>query len=164
VARLIGVDVGGTFTDVVVLEEGSIRGSKVPTRAHQADGVAAAVSGGREDVFLHGTTAATNALLEERGARVALVTDAGYEDVIEIARQDRPSLYDSFADRPRPLVERDRRFGLAADEDGLVAAVAAADPEVVAVALIESYLDATREVGLARRMEATLGCPWNGDW
>ncbi len=157
--RLIGVDVGGTFTDVVVLDEGTIHGAKVPTRPQQADGVAAAVSGGRDDVFLHGTTAATNALLEERGARVALVTDAGYEDVIEIARQDRPSLYDAFADRPRPLVERDRRFGLGSDEEELLAALAATDPEVVAISLIESYLDPGREIELERRLGAELGRP-----
>jgi N-methylhydantoinase A len=159
VTRLIGVDVGGTFTDVVVLHEGSIGGRKVPTRPHQADGVAAAVDGAREDVFLHGTTAATNALLEERGARVALVTDAGYEDLVEIARQDRPSLYDAFADRPRPLVEREHRFGLGSDEEALLAAIAAAEPEVVAVCLLESFADPAREVELERRLEATLGTP-----
>ncbi|MEX1343980.1 MAG: hydantoinase/oxoprolinase family protein [Candidatus Limnocylindrales bacterium] len=157
--RLMGVDVGGTFTDVVILDEGAIEGRKVPTSPHQADGVAAAVSGAREDVFLHGTTAATNALLEERGARVALVTDAGYEDIIEIARQDRPSLYDGFADRPRPLVERDQRFGLGPDEEALIAAVAAADPDVVAISLLESYADPGREIELERRLEAAVGRP-----
>ena len=86
------------------------------------------MAGVAEDVFLHGTTAATNALLEERGARVALVTDAGYEDVIEIARQDRPSLYDSFADRPRPLVAREQRLGFDGDADALLAALSAAEP------------------------------------
>ena len=68
------MDVGGTFTDVVVFDGRSIRGRKVPTSPNQADGVTAAVSGQRDDVFLHGTTAATNALLEERGARVAGVS------------------------------------------------------------------------------------------
>ena len=77
--------------------------------------VAAAVTGGEDDVFLHGTTAATNALLEERGARVGLLTDPGYEDLIEIARQDRPPLYDSLVDRPHPLVPRERRFSSPAE-------------------------------------------------
>lgn len=158
-ARLIGVDVGGTFTDIVVLDEGTIRGSKVPTSPDQADGVAAAVSGDSPDVLMHGTTAATNALLEERGARVALVTDAGYEDVIEIARQDRPSLYDSFDDRPRPLVERDHRFGLTGDADDLVSAVAAADPEVVAVSLLGSFADARGEAHIAQRLDTGLSVP-----
>ena len=66
-ARLIGVDVGGTFTDVVVLDEGVVEARKVPTSVDQAEGVVGAVSGHADDSFLHGTTAATNALLEERG-------------------------------------------------------------------------------------------------
>ena len=65
---------------------------------------------GRPDVLAHGTTVATNALLERRGARVALVATRGFADVIEIARQDRPSLYDPFVDRPAPLVPRALRF------------------------------------------------------
>jgi N-methylhydantoinase A len=159
VARLIGVDVGGTFTDVVELEGQAIHSRKVPTSPNQADGVAAAVSGERGDTFLHGTTAATNALLEERGARVALVTDAGYEDLIEIARQDRPSLYDSLADRPRPLVERDLRFGVVSDLDESTAAIAETRPEVVAISLIDSYVDPTREAELERALAAALGVP-----
>ncbi len=158
-AQMIGVDVGGTFTDVVVFDEGVVQGKKVPTSPDQADGVADAVSGGSEDLFLHGTTAATNALLEERGARVALVTDAGFEDVIEIARQDRPSLYDSFADRPRPLVSRDHRFGFSGDPDDLASALAAADPEVVAISLIDSYMDPDTEAELDRRLSSRLSLP-----
>jgi N-methylhydantoinase A len=159
VARLIGVDVGGTFTDVVVLDDGVIHGSKVLTSLDQADGVAEAVTGAADDAFLHGTTAATNALLQERGARVALVTDAGYEDVLEIGRQDRPSLYDSFADRPRPLVGRDERIGFDGDPGRLLETVAAADPEVVAISLIESYADPTVEADLERRLASALPVP-----
>lgn len=140
---IIGVDVGGTFTDVVVLREGQISDRKVPTTADQSVGVAEAVSGDADDVFLHGTTVATNTLLEERGARVALLTDAGYEDLLEIGRQDRPSLYDSSVDRPRPLVPRDLRF---ADPDAVTGA------EIVAVGLIDSYLDGTAERELALRL------------
>jgi len=155
-AQLIGVDVGGTFTDVVVFDEGGVHGRKVPTSPDQAEGVTAAVTGGSSDLFLHGTTTATNALLEQRGARVALVTDAGYEDLIEIARQDRPSLYDSFADRPHPLVERDYRFGFTGDPDELVAALASAGPEVVAISLLESYADPSAEAELERRVSSAL--------
>ncbi|HZD21843.1 MAG TPA: hydantoinase/oxoprolinase N-terminal domain-containing protein, partial [Acidimicrobiia bacterium] len=97
---IIGVDVGGTFTDVVVVDEGRLVGKKVPTTADQSQGVVAAIDEPGAGVFLHGTTVATNTLLEERGAEVTLLTDAGYEDLIEIARQDRPSLYDSSVDRP----------------------------------------------------------------
>ncbi len=155
---LIGVDVGGTFTDLVVLDDEGLHGRKVPTSPHQADGVAMAVSGERDDVFLHGTTAATNALLEGRGARVALVTDEGYEDLIEIARQERPSLYDPFADRPPPLVPRAARFGFDGNADTLLAALARAEPEAVAISLLESYADATTEIELERYCTA-LGVP-----
>ena len=121
--KIIGVDVGGTFTDVVVFDGDVITGEKVPTSLDQSRGVVRAVSGGPDDVFLHGTTAATNALLEGKGALVALVTDAGYEDIIEIGRQDRPSLYDSSVDRPAPLVDRSRRHGYDGDWRALLKSV-----------------------------------------
>src|SRR5207248_4717453 len=114
---------------------------------------------GRASLLAHGTTIATNALLERRGATVALVTDAGFEDVIEIARQDRPSLYDPFVDRPSPLVERDHRLGvrgrLAADGtelepldlDGLLPLPDAT--EAVAVCLLHSDLSPRHEIAVA---------------
>src|SRR4029077_18935880 len=95
----VGVDVGGTFTDLVTLVNGELRIAKVPsTPSDQSEGVMTAVGTtgvdpGRVDAFAHGTTVATNALLERRGARTALVTTEGFRDVIEIARQTRPSLY-----------------------------------------------------------------------
>lgn len=141
---IIGVDVGGTFTDIVVASEGRLVGRKVLTTADQSQAVVAAVGGVEAGVFIHGTTAATNTLLEERGARVALVTDPGYEDLIEIERQDRPSLYDSSIDRPRPLVPRHRRVSDPA---------LASDADIVAISLIDSYRDPTRERTLADRVE-----------
>jgi len=141
VGAIIGVDVGGTFTDVVMIGDGTIWGRKVPTTPDQSDGVATAVSGLDSDMFLHGTTAATNTLLEERGARVGLVTDPGYEDMIEIGRQDRPSLYDSSVDRPQPLVPRHRRHS----DPGTVA-----DADIVAVVLLDSYRDGSKEAALAQ--------------
>lgn len=158
-ALVIGVDVGGTFTDIVEFDGSSITGRKVPTSADQAEGVVGAVSGDAGDVFLHGTTAATNALLEGKGAAVSLVTDAGYEDLIEIGRQDRPSLYDSSVDRPRPLVNRDHRHGYAGDVGAVIAAVAAAEPEIVAVGLVESYLDAGPEEVLEGEIAEALEIP-----
>ncbi|MFP4554923.1 MAG: hydantoinase/oxoprolinase family protein [Actinomycetota bacterium] len=140
----LGVDVGGTFTDVVVLEDGVLTGRKVPTTPDQSDGVAEAVAGLDAEVFLHGTTAATNTLLEEKGADVALVTNEGYEDLIEIGRQDRPALYDSSIDRPEPLVPRNRRTS---DPDSV------GDVEIVAVALLDSYLDDSAEREMAERIE-----------
>ena len=128
----VGADTGGTFTDVVG-EDGRI--AKVlstpddPGRAVRA-GVDA-LGGGTPSLLAHGTTVATNALLERRGADVALVTTAGFADVIEIARQDRPSLYDPFADRPEPLVPRERRFEVGGRLDATGAELSPIDPDTV---------------------------------
>ena len=142
---IVGVDVGGTFTDIVVVSDGSITGRKVPTTIDQALAVHEAVSGLGQGTFLHGTTAATNTLLEGRGAEVALLTDPGYEDLIEIGRQDRPSLYDSSIDRPEPLVPRHRRHS---DPSQI------GEVEMVVVSLLDSYLDPAREEGLAAALGA----------
>ena len=101
----VGVDTGGTLTDVVAAD-GSV--VKVPsTPSDPGDAVRAGITStpgvGRPALLAHGTTVATNALLERRGARVALVTNEGFADIVEIGRQDRPSLYDPFDDRPAPL-------------------------------------------------------------
>lgn len=141
---LIGVDVGGTFTDIVVVTEGRLEGRKVLTSTDQSDAVASAVAGVDAGIFIHGTTAATNTLLEERGARVALLTDPGYEDLIEIERQDRPSLYDSSIDRPEPLVPRHRRVSDPSAVD---------DADVVAISLLDSYRDPSRELHLADQVD-----------
>jgi N-methylhydantoinase A len=116
----VGVDVGGTFTDLVALRtDGLLRFAKVPsTPGDPSLGVLAvldraALAPAEVSRFAHGTTVATNALLERRGAKVALVTTQGFRDVIEIGRQDRPSLYDLTRDRPAPLVARSARFSLA---------------------------------------------------
>lgn len=142
---IIGVDVGGTFTDFVVVNgDGSIDSRKVLTTSDQSEGVMGAVSDIEAITFLHGTTAATNTLLEERGARVALITDEGYEDLLEIARQDRPALYDSAADRPRPLVPRGSRYTDPAQ---------VSNEEIVAVTLMESYLDPGPERAVSARLD-----------
>jgi N-methylhydantoinase A/oxoprolinase/acetone carboxylase beta subunit len=108
----IGVDTGGTFTDVVTDSGQVVKLASAPADPAQpvADGVRR-VGGTR--VLAHGTTVATNALLERRGGRVALISSEGQRDVIEIARQARPSLYDVWADRPEPLVARHLRFEVA---------------------------------------------------
>src|SRR5919202_2202073 len=112
----LGVDVGGTFTDLVALAEGDLVTTKVPsTPKDQSLGVmnaieASEVDPGAVSALAHGMTVATNALLERRGARTALITTKGFRDVLEIARQDRPSLYDLTQDRPPPLVPRELRF------------------------------------------------------
>ena len=112
-ARL-GVDVGGTFTDLVALVDGRLITGKVPsTPRDQSEGVMHSLeAAGIEEAaaFAHGMTVATNALLERRGARTALVTTAGFRDVIEIGRQDRPALYALAERRPEPLVPRELRL------------------------------------------------------
>ena len=142
---ILGVDVGGTFTDFFLWDGSQIRTAKLPTTtSDQSDAV---LEGSLEladhvDAFLHGTTTATNALLERAGARTLLVTSPGFEDVIEIGRQDRPSLYDTFADRPEPLVGRsDRVTDLTTVDPGTF--------DAVAVSLLHSYDDPTAEQEIA---------------
>jgi N-methylhydantoinase A len=96
--RVAGIDVGGTFTDLLLQEaDGSVRLAKVPTTAaNQADGVLAAIAEAGSDpasldLIIHGTTATTNAVLERKLARVGLVTTAGFRDVLELGRRTRPS-------------------------------------------------------------------------
>src|SRR5918994_6949049 len=105
--RFLGVDVGGTFTDAVLLDGDELRTAKVPTARRQEDSVlaAAATVGAREvERFTHGTTIATNALLERRGARTALVATDGFEHVLHLRRQTRAPLYPPCPEHPPPLV------------------------------------------------------------
>ena len=111
----VGVDVGGTFTDVVVVTEDGVTVEKHPSTPNDpAQGVLEAVSGlpvlDSIDWMGHGTTVATNAVLEKTWAETALITTQGCRDVLEIGRQDRPALYDLSVTRPPPIVPRDRRF------------------------------------------------------
>src|SRR5690349_6543968 len=105
----VGVDVGGTFTDLVAIDDaGCVETRKVlSTPSDQSEGVDAAVQAlGRSDVsrIVHGTTVATNTLLERSGADVVLCATAGFTDVLRLRRQDRASLYDLSAEHPPPLV------------------------------------------------------------
>jgi N-methylhydantoinase A len=118
----IAIDTGGTFTDCVFVHDSKLRILKVPsTPDNPARAIGDAVSkilsdsSASNDEVLEltcGTTVGTNALLERRGGRVALVTTAGFEDVLEIGRQARPRLYDFFVERPKALVPRERRLGM----------------------------------------------------
>jgi len=152
----LGVDVGGTFTDLVRWDGATLASGKLPSTPDQADAVAAGVGqltgGVTESLLLHGTTVATNALLERRGARVALITNAGFEDLIEIARQDRPSLYDPFVDRPSPLVDRGMRIGWPCEAD-IVAQMDLHRPGAVAIALLGAYRDGSGELEIARVLD-----------
>jgi N-methylhydantoinase A/oxoprolinase/acetone carboxylase beta subunit len=156
----VGVDTGGTFTDVVT-DEGTVR--KLPsTPRDPARAVADACHDLDPDVLAHGTTVATNALLERHLGRIALVTTRGFADVIEIARQARPSLYDAHVDRPPPLVSRELRFevggrldahGVELDPfDGVVPDVGEVD--AVAVCLLHADLDPRHEQAVAEVLRA----------
>jgi N-methylhydantoinase A len=172
----VGVDVGGTFTDLVGLApDGTVQLIKVPSTPDDparalwraADGLGDA----ELSVLLHGTTVATNALLERRGARVALVTTAGFEDLLWLARQERAGLYDLNRHHPPPVVAREdvvgvvERIGadgvvtpLADDEVArVVEAVRARAPEAVAVCLLFSFRDASHERRLTDALGAALG-------
>jgi len=114
----IGIDTGGTFTDCVLFDTSGIRILKTLTTPDDPargilDGVNRLAGGKMDDsgVLLHGTTVGTNAVLERSGARVALITTAGFEDLIEIGRQNRPKLYDLNVQRPPALVPRPLRWG-----------------------------------------------------
>jgi len=152
---VVGVDTGGTFTDVVD-DKGSVaKVLSVPDDPARA--VAAGLAGRFPDLLCHGTTVATNALLERRGAEVALVTNRGFADVIEIARQDRPALYDLWADRPEPLVRRHLRLEIDGrlDADGQELEPVGDAPEVpagaeaVAVCLLHADLNPAHEQAVA---------------
>src|SRR5581483_11256378 len=118
---LLGVDVGGTFTDAVLAFDGGLVTAKAPSTPHdQSEGVLAAVeaalgragrSADQVEDFSHGMTVATNALLEGRAARTALIATDGFTDLIELGRQSRAELYRLCAARPAPLVPAELRFG-----------------------------------------------------
>ncbi len=177
---LLGVDVGGTFTDAVLVADGAIVTAKSPTTPEdQSRGVMAAVeaalarAGRRPDevrVFAHGMTVATNALLEGRAARTALVATEGFTDVVELGRQARADLYRLCAAHPAPLVPAELRFAAPermtpsgplrplaeADARSLAEDVAAADPEAVAVVLLHAYRHPQHELALREALAAAL--------
>jgi N-methylhydantoinase A len=173
----VGVDTGGTFTDFVCQIGRDLTIFKVPSTAEDPsraiiDGLKriAAQTDWRLVGFeiTHGTTVGTNALLQRRGARVALVTTAGFEDVIEIGRQARPELYNLHAVRPPPLVPSELRFGVrervtASGEileslkeveiASLVDKLRSADCESIAISFLFSFVDPKHETSVARALE-----------
>ncbi|MBB5156418.1 hydantoinase/oxoprolinase family protein [Saccharopolyspora phatthalungensis] len=174
-----GVDVGGTFTDVVVHAPGHRpKAVKVPTTpANQAEGVqrgiAESLPEGTLRLLPHGSTTATNAVLERKIARTVFVTTAGFTDVLQIARQNRPALYDLSATKPEPLVPHERVVTVAErtsprgeviialpdDEiERAVNAVRGLEPESIAVSLLFSYACDDHERRLCAAL-ADLGVP-----
>ena len=179
----IGVDIGGTFTDVAVVEEasGHIGVAKVlTTPGDLAEGVMDALQSAmnRYDVvdldvglLSHATTVVTNAILEDKGARAALIMTRGFRDVLELRRSARANLYDLFQDAPTTLIPRRRRFEiseriggdgkivtpLAEDEiDGLIAALKSTRVDAIAVSLVFSFLNPMHERQLGARLRAAL--------
>jgi N-methylhydantoinase A len=177
---LLGVDVGGTFTDAVLFDGEAVHTAKLPSTPEDQS---VAVIGAVEEVlrragasaeavatFAHGMTVGTNALLEERGARTALIATKGFADTLEIGRQDRPALYRLCSPKPAPLVERQLRFE-AAERSGpggeveplaegesrrLVDLVRESGAESAAICLLFSYLDPSHEREIAAHLRREL--------
>ena len=173
-AVIVGIDTGGTFTDFVAMRGDEITVHKEPSTP---DNPAVAILAGLKHLgvspreLVHGSTVATNAVLERRGARTALVVTAGFEDVLEIGRQTRPEIYDLSVTRPSPLVGRDARFGVPERVDAHGETVmpldeaAAADIaariggdgfESVAICLLHSYANPEHERSLRQAIEASF--------
>ena len=176
--RTVAVDTGGTFTDVV-LDTGRgltlyklLSTPRDPSRAVVA-GLGEVLGDTAADDVIHGSTVATNALLERRGARTAFITTAGFEDLLIIGRQTRPELYNLFTERPPPLVPRALVYGLPerVRVDGSVQRALGKDalrdlrqwlerkrPQSVAVCLLHAYANAEHEAAVGRLL-ATLKIP-----
>jgi N-methylhydantoinase A/oxoprolinase/acetone carboxylase beta subunit len=162
----VGVDTGGTFTDVVTNSGRVAKMASVPAAPAQAVAEGVERVGGAR-VLTHGTTVATNALLERRGGRVALVSTEGQRDVIEIARQARPSLYDIWADRPEPLIPPALRFEVAGRLDATGREIAALGPvpilprdlDAIAVCLLHADRNPQHERAVAAALKGrTVVC------
>ncbi len=175
----IAIDTGGTFTDCVYVRDGRIEILKVPSTPKNP---AEAIERALEEIsrktspqsvepldLICGTTVGTNALLQRRGGRLALVTTAGIEDVLEIGRQARPKLYDFFGGRPDPLVPRERRFGLRErigsegeiltrpnprEIRALIRQVRRARPDAVAICFLFSFVNPKHEKLIAKALRA----------
>ena len=179
----LGVDVGGTFTDLVIhdVETGRLEFAKTPsTPGNQA----AAVTAGAQELidrlrisadsigfFIHGTTVATNTLLERKGARTALVGTHGFRDILQIGRQDRPHLYDWRLRRPEPLVPRHLRFEVRErvlytgevleplhheDVQRVIERLREAEVNAVAVCLLHSYANPVHEHAIGEALREAL--------
>ncbi len=177
---LLGVDVGGTFTDAVLFDGATLHAAKTPTTpGEESTGTMTAIEevlrragavAADVESFSHGMTVGTNALLEERGARTALVATRGFADLLEIGRQNRPDLYRLCAPKPTPLVEPELRFEAAervgpvgvieplpVDEpERLAKALRESGAESVAVCLLFSYVDPAHERRIAEHLRQVL--------
>jgi len=175
----IGIDTGGTFTDFVIFDGKDLFTHKVPSTPSDPS---KAIMRGLENILgddinnieiIHGTTVATNALLERKGAKIALITTKGFEDIIEIGRQNRDELYNLFWEPPEPLVKRGLRFGVdeRVNSEGrvlrrlnveevkkLFAKLNRLKVEGIAIAFLNSYANSTNEKKVERILKP-LGIP-----
>jgi len=174
-----GVDTGGTFTDIVLFEDNQIKVHKLMSTPD--DPSRAIISGIKfftEDLsiietLVHGTTVATNALLERKGARTALITTKGFEDVIEIGRQNRGSLYDLTWEKPSPLVEPSLRLGITErmdysgnelqdlefDAESISEYIRSSGAGAIAISLINSYANHRHEEEIESALMKFLDIP-----
>jgi N-methylhydantoinase A len=169
----IGVDIGGTFTDFVVYhpESDKLETFKLPSTPNDpAEAVLkglAKIKGSQTATIIHGSTVATNALLEHKGARAALVTTYGFRDVLQIGRQNRPSLYDWTKSPPAPLIPEELRLEVnervdctgivlrslsQAEIDSIICTVESLHPESIAICLLFSFLHPEHELTIAQRL------------
>ena len=163
---VLGVDVGGTFTDAVLIGDGELRTAKVRTAEQQAESVlAAARAVGLDgiDRFTHGSTVATNALLERKGARTAFVATEGFEHLLHLRRQNRAHLYRLCASHPEPLVPLERCFGVRerVGADGVVEpldleSLPELDAQAVAVCLLFAFRAPEHERAVAEELRRRL--------
>jgi N-methylhydantoinase A len=181
--KKIGVDTGGTFTDIVMHINGTLFTHKVlSTPQNPANAVIRGVgeilhkqnTDAEQVEIVHGSTVATNALLERRGARIALVTTKGFEDVLEIGRQARPNLYDFFVERPAPLVPTERRFGISertlhtgeiqteiepSELDALATQLATLELDAIGICFLFAYVNPQNEQIVAEHLSSRLDIP-----
>jgi N-methylhydantoinase A len=159
---LLGIDVGGTFTDAVLVEDGRVTSAKVPTAVRQEESVLAAaraVGAAGIERFTHGTTIATNALLERKGARTAFVATAGFEHLLHLRRQNRAHLYRLNEPQPEPLVPIGRCYGVSEriGPEGVVSplelgTLPGIDAEAIAVCLLFAFRDPSHERAVAAEL------------
>ena len=179
----IGIDIGGTFTDVAMVDTdtGRIAVAKVPTTPRDfgqgvIDGIGQGLRGNAIDpstvsLLSHATTVVTNALLEKKGAHAGFIATRGFRDILELRRSSRPDLYDLFQDAPSVLVPRRHRFEITeridaqgevvtplADDElpPLIDAIRAAGVQTVAVSLLFSFLNDSHERRIGAALRAAL--------
>ncbi|TFG11182.1 hydantoinase/oxoprolinase family protein [Candidatus Thorarchaeota archaeon] len=178
--KLVGVDVGGTFTDIMIvdLESGEQEIHKLPSSASSQDravtkGIGELLAKSKTNpksigLVVHGTTVATNAMLERKGADVCLITTKGMEDILEIARQNRDEIYTLNPSRPEPLVQRQNRIGIierlsaggqvikgleSTEIDRVVDLVKSRNPDAVAISLLFSFENTVHEQAILGQLK-----------